>query len=95
MAADRQQLQLRNAFNLAAMSFSAGALAAEIKKHILGFTCIFQPDERQTIADSWPRSLDDTAARHQWNWRPEYDLSRMTIDMLKNLEAKKPAHSRE
>ncbi len=93
MAADREQLHRRNAFNLAAMSFYAGELAAEIKKHIPGFTCTFQPDERQAIADSWPRSLDDSAARQQWKWRPEYDLARTTIDMLKKLRAKKLANS--
>jgi nucleoside-diphosphate-sugar epimerase len=95
MAADRERLERRNGFNLAAMSFSAGDLAAKIKKHIPEFACVFQPDERQAIADSWPRSLDDSAARHQWGWRPEYDLSRMTIDMLEKLEAKKPENSRE
>jgi nucleoside-diphosphate-sugar epimerase len=70
---------------MAAMRFSAGELAAEIKKHIPGFECEFEPDERQAIADSWPRSLDDSAARREWGWQPHYDLAAMTVEMLDSL----------
>jgi nucleoside-diphosphate-sugar epimerase len=70
---------------MASMSFSAGELAAEIKKHIPDFTCGFEPDYRQAIADSWPRSLDDSAARAEWGWKPAYDLAAMTVDMLDKL----------
>ncbi len=72
-------------FNLAAMSFSAGELAAEIKKHIPDFEIEYEPDFRQAIADSWPRTIDDSAARREWGWEPEYDLAAMTVDMLEKL----------
>ena len=85
MDADESRLEHHNAFNLAAMSFSAGELAAEIRKHIPNFQCEFVPDERQQYADSWPRSIDDSAARREWDWKPEYDLARMTADMLERL----------
>jgi nucleoside-diphosphate-sugar epimerase len=85
MEADFDRLAHHADFNLTAMSFSAGELAAEIKKHIPDFECTFQPDERQEIADSWPRSIDDSAAREEWGWRPVYDLAAMTADMLDTL----------
>jgi nucleoside-diphosphate-sugar epimerase len=85
MEADGSRLKHRADFNMAAMSFSAGELAAEIGKHIPGFTVGYQPDFRQAIADSWPRSLDDSAARAEWDWRPSYDISSMTVDMLQKL----------
>ena len=85
MDADLSRLGHHNGFNVTAMSFSAGELAAEIEKRIPGFVCEHVPDERQAIADSWPRSLDDSAAREEWGWSPEYDLTRMTEDMLKTL----------
>ncbi len=72
-------------FNVAGMSFSAGELAAEIKKHIPEFTCAYKPDFRQEIANSWPRSTDDCAAREEWGWKPDYDLAMMTADMLAKL----------
>jgi nucleoside-diphosphate-sugar epimerase len=67
------------------MSFSAGELAAEIRKHVPGFVCTYEPDFRQAIAESWPRSIDDSAAREEWGWAPDYDLAAMTIDMLDRL----------
>ena len=73
-------------FNVAAMSFSAGELAAEIKKHIPNFRIAYEPDDRQAIADSWPESIDDSAAREEWGWKPDYDLPAMTADMLKALQ---------
>jgi nucleoside-diphosphate-sugar epimerase len=85
MEADFDQLKHHADFNMSAMSFSAGELAAEIKKHVPGFTVEFEPDSRQAIADSWPRSIDDSAAREEWNWQPEYDLAAMTVDMLEKL----------
>ncbi len=86
MEADGHRLSYHNGFNIQAMSFSAGELAAEIRKHLPGFTCSYEPDERQAIADSWPRSLDDSAARQEWDWAPDYDLARMTRDMLDRLK---------
>jgi nucleoside-diphosphate-sugar epimerase len=67
------------------MSFSVGEIVDEIKKHIPEFKCDYKPDFRQEIADSWPRSIDDSAARQEWGWKPEYDLSSMTKDMLDKL----------
>jgi nucleoside-diphosphate-sugar epimerase len=74
--------------NLAGLSFSAGDLAREIKKHIPGFTCEFVPDFRQKIADSWPESVDDSLARKDWGWKPKYNLAAMTKDMIKELSAR-------
>ncbi|MGE5518673.1 MAG: NAD-dependent epimerase, partial [Candidatus Dadabacteria bacterium] len=61
-------------------------IADEIKKHIPGFTIDYSPDYRQQIANSWPQSIDDSVARRDWGWKPEYNLSAMTEDMLENLE---------
>jgi len=88
MEADNRQLEHHNGFNLHAMSFSAGALAAEIRRHVPQFTCRFEPDERQQIADSWPQRLDDTAARREWRWQQSYDLPTMTADMLSKLRSR-------
>ncbi len=85
MEAERSRLVHHADFNLASMSFSAGELAAEIKKHIPEFGCEYKPDSRQAIADSWPCSIDDGAAREEWDWQPEYDLAAMTADMLETL----------
>jgi nucleoside-diphosphate-sugar epimerase len=67
------------------MSFTPGELAAEIRKHIPGFVCEYAPDFRQVIADSWPESINDSAAREEWNWKPSFNLATMTLDMLKAL----------
>ena len=89
MEADPARLVHRNAFNLAAMSFTPEELAEEIRKHVSGFEIDYAVDPvRQAIADSWPRSVDDAAARDEWGWRAEYDLSRMTEDMLSALDAR-------
>ena len=88
MEADLSSLKRHSNFNLAAMSFSAGELATEIKKHIPEFTCEYEPDFRQEIADSWPRSINDSAAREEWGWKPNYGLSMMVEDMLEKLKVK-------
>ena len=67
------------------MSFSPKTLAEEIKKHIPEFVIEYKPDFRQAIADSWPESIDDSAAREEWDWEPDYDLKTMVSDMLKVL----------
>jgi len=64
------------------VSFTAGELAAEIKKHIPEFTIDYKPDSRQEIADSWPKSIDDSIAREEWGWDPKYDLAKLTKDMI-------------
>ncbi|MBN1273497.1 MAG: L-threonine 3-dehydrogenase [Candidatus Aminicenantes bacterium] len=85
MEADFSRLVHHAGFNISAMSFTAAELAAEIQKHIPGFTCTYAPDYRQDIADTWPNTIDDSAAREEWEWNPEYDLARMTKDMLNVL----------
>ncbi len=85
MEADPARLVHHCDFNLAGMSFSAGELAAEIKKHIPEFTCHYAPDARQEIADTWPQTIDDRAAREEWGWAPSYGLASMTTEMLSRL----------
>ena len=89
MAANPARLVHRNAFNIAAMSFTPERLAAEIRKHLPDFAIDYEVDPvRQAIADSWPRSLDDRAAREEWGWQPAYDLPSMTRDMLERTSEK-------
>jgi nucleoside-diphosphate-sugar epimerase len=82
MEADPGKLKHHADFNVTAMSFSAGELAADIRRHIPEFTCTYKPDFRQAIADSWPTSLDDSAAREEWGWKPDFDMPKMVKDML-------------
>ena len=86
MEADFKKLKHHCDFNVAAMSFSAGELAEEIKKYIPDFTCEYKPDFRQEIADSWPKTIDDSVARKEWGWKPSYDLSSMTKEMIEILQ---------
>ena len=85
MEANISKLHHHCDFNMTSMSFSAGELATEIKKHIPKFKITYKPDFRQAIADSWPQSINDSAAREEWGWKPSYDLSSMTKDMLDKL----------
>jgi nucleoside-diphosphate-sugar epimerase len=87
MEAPADKISVRTSYNLAAMSFSPKEIAAAIKKYIPEFTITYQPDYRQAIAESWPQSIDDSVARADWGWKPEYDLERMTKDMIENLRA--------
>lgn len=89
MEADPCRLVHRNSFNIASMSFDPEEIYAKIKEYIPGFEMEYDLDPlRQKIADSWPDSLDDTCAREEWDWKPEYDLDSMTRDMIKNLRIK-------
>jgi len=89
MDADPARLVHRNAFNVTAFSFTPAELATEIRRHLPGFEIRYEVDPvRQAIADSWPQSLDDAAAREEWGWKPEYDLPAMTADMLAKLRLK-------
>ncbi|CCF12433.1 NAD dependent epimerase/dehydratase family protein [Brevibacillus laterosporus GI-9] len=89
MEADASKLQHRNAFNVTAMSFEPEQIAREIKKHIPTFEMDYQVDPiRQGIADSWPNSIDATAAKAEWGFQAEYDLEKMTTDMLAKLRDK-------
>jgi len=85
MEADLSRLEHHCDFNMASMSFSAGELVAEIKKHIPDFKCVYKPDFRQKIADTWPQSIDDSVSRKEWGWKPSYTLASMTKDMLEKL----------
>ncbi len=85
--ADESKLKHRS-FNITAMSFAPEEIAAEIKKHIPEFEISYEPDFRQEIAESWPASIDDSAAREEWGWKPDYDLAAMTKDMLEKLSKK-------
>lgn len=89
MEADPKKLVHRNAFNVTAMSFDPEEIYNEIKKHVPNFEMDYQIDPlKQSIADSWPDSLDDTCAREEWGWKPSYNLESMTVDMLEKLRAK-------
>lgn len=88
MTADSQQLKHRNAFNVTAMSFTPQQLAAEIQKHIPEFTIAYNIDPlRQAIADSWPRHMNDSAARAEWGWQARFDLPAMVKDMLEHVRS--------
>jgi len=88
MEANPSRLEHHADFNVAAMSFTPGELAAEIKNHIPEFVCDYKPDFRQAIAETWPMTIDDTAAKKEWRWRPDYDLAAMTKDMLSVLSVR-------
>lgn len=89
MEADPARLKHRNAFNVAAMSFTPEELAESIRAHIPEFVIDYEVDPvRQAIADSWPQSIDDSAARSEWGWQPQYDLAAMTEDMLDKLRVR-------
>lgn len=85
ISADSADLTVRTSYNIAAISFTPAELADAIRHWLPDFTCTYEPDYRQQIADSWPTSIDDSEARRDWNWQPEYDLSAMTHDMLVNV----------
>lgn len=88
MNADPSRLRFR-IYNVTGMSFSAAELAEEIKKHVPNFRVEYKPDFRQAIADSWPRTIDDSAAREDWGWQPDYDLPKMVEAMLTALRKRK------
>ncbi|MFM1962400.1 MAG: hypothetical protein RLZZ172_1245 [Bacteroidota bacterium] len=86
MEAPASKIKVRTSYNIAGMSFSPAEIAAEISGHIPNFEVTYAPDYRQQIANSWPQSIDDSSARNDWGWIPEYDLGRMTSDMFLNLQ---------
>ena len=88
MEAPANRLSVRTSYNLAGMSFTPEEVAGSIRQLMPHFKISYKPDFRQAIADSWPASIDDSTARHDWNWRPEYDLDAMTKDMLHHLAVK-------
>lgn len=87
MEANPDRLVHRNSFNITAMSFDPEEIAASVRNYIPSFTMTYEVDElRQGIAESWPNSLDDTCARQEWDWNPEYDLNTMSKDMIETLQ---------
>ena len=89
MEADPAKLVHRNSFNIASMSFTPEIICAEIRKRMPDFTMDYDVDPvKESIARSWPNSLDDTCAREEWGWKPEWDMSRMTDDMLEHISLK-------
>jgi nucleoside-diphosphate-sugar epimerase len=89
MEASPAKLVHRNSFNVTAMSFDPEILATTIRKYIPGLEMEYEVDPlKQSIADSWPNSLDDSCAREEWGWSPKYDLDKMTQDMIRALKQK-------
>lgn len=86
MNAPAEQVKIRTSYNVGALSFTPEQIGQEIAKQIPGFTLDYAPDFRQAIADSWPASVDDSHARNDWNWKPEFDLASMSADMILNLK---------
>ncbi|WP_223032168.1 NAD-dependent epimerase/dehydratase family protein [Hanstruepera marina] len=93
MQAPAESIKIRSAYNLAAVSFTPKEVAESIKKQLPDFTISYTPDFRQDIADSWPKSIDDSEARNHWNWKHQFDLEGITSEMLTNLKKKTPQHS--
>ena len=85
--APASQVTVRSAYNLGGLSLAPKDIAAAIREHIPAFEISYKSDYRQQIADSWPQSIDDSCARHDWGWKPAYDLPAMTADMLQNLKS--------
>lgn len=86
MEAPAEKVKIRSSYNLAGISFNPEEIAASIRAHIPEFTISYNPDFRQAIADSWPRSIEDHYAKEHWGWKPQYDLASMTKEMLDNLK---------
>lgn len=85
MQAPEEQVKVRTSYNVSAISFTPEEISNSIKKQIPGFEIVYEPDYRQEIASSWPDSIDDSAARSDWGWKHEFDLDKMTADILENL----------
>ncbi len=88
MEASAEKISIRTSYNISAMSFSPEEIAAEVKRYVPGFTVNYEPDYRQAIANSWPQSIDDSVARRDWGWSHEYDIRKMSKDMIDNLKVK-------
>ncbi len=86
MEAPSNKITIRTSYNIAGMSFSPEEIAASIQQEIPDFEISYKPDSRQNIANSWPQSIDDTVAYNDWGWKPDFDLDKMTKDMLANLK---------
>lgn len=85
MEAPAEKVKERTSYNLSGCSFAPEEIAREVARHVPGFKMEYAPDHRQAIADSWPRSIDDSAAKRDWGWQPAFDLQAMVDDMFLNL----------
>jgi threonine 3-dehydrogenase len=88
MEAPEKEITIRSSYNLSAMSFTPAELVLEIQKSIPSFMVSYRPDFRQSIADSWPESIDDSKAREDWNWKPNFNLPELVSEMIANLRKK-------
>ncbi|MFM7388322.1 MAG: NAD-dependent epimerase, partial [Bacteroidota bacterium] len=86
MEAPKEQLRIKSSYNLGGISFTPKEIAASIQEHMPEFTIRYAPDFRQSIADSWPKSIDDRYAQTDWNWKARYNLSDLTREMLENVK---------
>jgi nucleoside-diphosphate-sugar epimerase len=86
MDAAPEKVRIRSSYNVASMSFNPAELSNEIKKHLPEFKISYKPDVRQQYAQSWPQSIDDSQARKDWGWKPDFDLSAMTEEMLQHIQ---------
>lgn len=86
MSSDPETVRVRSSYNLGAMSFGPEDITRSIQRHIPDFSISYAPDFRQSIADTWPNSIDDSKARSDWGWHPEFDLEKTTQEMLRNLK---------
>ena len=85
--APQDRIKLRSGYNISGVSFNPDELASEIRKHIPNFVVTYEPDSRQTIADSWPQSIDDSVARADWDWQEKYNIEKLVVNMLENVSA--------
>jgi nucleoside-diphosphate-sugar epimerase len=85
MDAPKENISIRTSYNISGMSFSPKEIYQSLLPYFPNFTIQYQPDFRQAIADSWPSSIDDSIAQQDWNWKPLFDLSKMTASIVSNL----------
>ena len=88
MEAPKEKISIRMSYNFSAIQFAPEELAKQIQKLNPQFTCEYRPDQRQAIANSWPRTIDDSQARKDWGWKPSYDILKMTESMYANIKRK-------
>ena len=88
MEAKKESIKIRSSYNLSAISFTPKQIAKSIQKHIPDFSITYTPDFRQDIADSWPKSIDDSRAREDWSWQHAFSLENITQEMLNQLSKK-------
>ena len=88
MEAPKSRITIRSSYNISGMSFTPSELAKEIRRYYPDFKIDYHPDFRQQIADSWPESVDDSKAREDWDWKPKYDIAKMTVEMIQRYKGK-------